>query len=111
MARGGARPGAGRPQGAVSVKKVDPEVIAAGLLPLEMILTTARAMWAEAVDAAGKITDFAKAKEAAKFAEPALQYTSAKLSSIAHTGPAGGPVEIDVQAKIDREVDELMKMS
>jgi hypothetical protein len=76
-----------------------------------MILATARAMWAEAVDAKGQIVDMAKAKEAASFAEPALQYTSAKLTSIALAGPKGdGPVELDVKAKLKREIEELMRM-
>lgn len=95
---GGYRPGSGRKKGSTTVKKVDPSVINAGVLPLEMRLRVARHMWAEAVQVdaktgESKIIDLAKAKEAADFAEPALPYTSNRLATMVHTGPGGGPIE------------------
>ncbi len=90
--RGGARPGAGRKPGSPTVKRRSPD-IDKGILPLEMRLRVARQIWAEAIDDDGEITDMAKAKEAAAFAEPLLAYTSPRLSSIEHSGPLGGPIE------------------
>lgn len=108
---GGARPGAGRPKLSVTVKKVDPKIINAGILPLEMRLRVARHMWDEAAkldeDGNWVITNLDKAKAAAEFAEPALPYTSNRLSTVVHTGPSGGAVEHthDVSA----EVAELIR--
>ena len=97
--RGGARPGAGRPKGSITLKKVDPKVLNAGILPLEMRLRVARYLWGEATETAEdgeiKIKDLAKAKEAADFAEPALPYTSNRLATLMHVGPNGGAIEHD----------------
>jgi hypothetical protein len=97
---GGARPGAGRPKLSLTVKKVDPKIINAGILPLEMRLRVARHMWAEATETdvetgEVKIVDVAKAKEAADFAEAALPYTSNRLATMVHVGAAGGAIQHD----------------
>lgn len=95
--RGGKREGAGRKKGSVTIKRIDPEIIHGGTLPLEMRLKVARHLWAEATEADEngevKITDLDKAKQAADFAEPALPYTSNRLATITHTGPNGGAIE------------------
>lgn len=93
-AHGGRRPGSGRKPQSKNLKKVDPKVINAGILPLEMRLRVARKLWDDATDDAGEITDLPKAKEAADFAESAMQYTSAKLQSTVFSGPGGGPIDV-----------------
>lgn len=91
---GGNRPNAGRKPQSETVKKVDPKVINAGILPLEMRLRVARKLWAEATDADGEIKDIDKAKAAADFAESAMQYTSPRLQSTVFSGPGGGPIDV-----------------
>lgn len=98
---GGKREGAGRKPQSKTIRKVRPEVINAGILPLEMRLRVSRKMWADAVDRAGEITDLAKAKDAAEFAKEALPYTSSRLNSIQHTGANGGPIETVDKSKQD----------
>lgn len=108
---GGTRPGSGRKPQSETIRKVDPEIINAGILPLEMRLRVSRHLWAEAIDGEGKIIDLAKAKEAAEFAEPALRYTSPALATVAHTGPQGGPIEVSQIDKINRDLQELMRVA
>lgn len=94
--RGGARPGAGRKPLSKQLKKIDPKLINAGVLPLEMYLRVSRHLWSEATDPeTGAIKDIAKAKEAAEFAEPALAFTSNRLQAVAHThaNPDGSPIK------------------
>ena len=81
MARGGARPGAGRPAGAANVRTREiANAIVEGLTPLEYLTSVYRD---PAVDEARRI-------DAAKAAAP---YVHAKLSSMELTGKDGGPVE------------------
>lgn len=108
---GGTRPGSGRKPQSETIRKVDPEIINAGILPLEMRLRVARHMWAEAVDDTGKIIDLEKAKEAANFGEAALRYTSPSLATVAHTGANGGPIEVNQIDKINRDLQELMRVA
>lgn len=111
--KGGARPGAGRPKGSVTVRKsVDPAVVNAGILPLEMRLRVARHLWAEATETNQetgevKITDLDKAKQAADFAEAALPYTSNRLATMIHTGPDGGAIKHD-HTHVAAEVDAML---
>lgn len=109
--RGGKRPGAGRKPQSKMIKKVDPAVINAGILPLEARLLVFRKMWAEAVDTAGEIINLVKAKEAAEFGEAAMQYTSAKLQSVFMSAPNGGPVEHKhtVISEVDAMIADEMK--
>jgi hypothetical protein len=58
-------------------------------------------MWAEAVDEAGEITDLARAKAAAEFAEPAMRFTSPTLSAI------DANMHFDLTALNDEELDAL----
>jgi hypothetical protein len=95
---GGARPGAGRKRQSANLRKLTPEVINAGILPLEMRLRVSRHMWAEACDEQGEIKDIEKAKAAAEFATPALAFTSPSLKAIEHSGPNGGPIDHRITA-------------
>lgn len=107
---GGMRPNSGRKPQSASVKKVDPKVINAGILPLEMRLRVARKIWDDATDKAGAIIDLAKAKEAADFAESAMQYTSARLQSTVFTGAGGGPIDVrltDARSQLQRKLASL----
>ena len=84
MARGGARPGAGRKVGAATAKtrEIANGAASEGITPLEYML--ARMRDPNVPDAARD--DMAKA--AAPFIHP-------KLSSIEASGPNGGPIEIE----------------
>jgi hypothetical protein len=107
---GGKREGAGRKRGSTTVKKVDAKVINAGILPLEMRLRVARKLWADAVDADGEIVDLPKAKEAADFAESAMQYTSARLQATTLSGPGGAPIDVrltDARSELQRKLAGL----
>lgn len=108
---GGARRGAGRKPHSITVKKVDPKIINAGILPLEMRLRVARHMWDEAAtqsqDGTWAIKDLDKAKAAADFAEAALPYTSNRLAVMMHTGADGGAIKHDHSHEV---VDEVRGM-
>ena len=83
MARGGARPGAGRPAGAVSVRtrEIADAIAADGdTTPLEYLLKVMRDVGA----------DESKRIDAAKAAAP---YVHAKLQTTTLQGPNGSPIE------------------
>jgi hypothetical protein len=82
MARGGNRPGAGRPKGAANVKTIEQveAIRAEGLTPLEYLTSVYR----------DHNADENKRIDAAKAAAP---YVHAKLSSVELSGPDGGPLE------------------
>lgn len=82
MARGGIRPGAGRPAGAHNKRTLEQtEAIAAsGLTPLEYLTSVYQDVSAEE----------AKRIDAAKAAAP---YVHAKLIATTLSGPDGGPIE------------------
>lgn len=96
MARGGKRPGAGRRKGTVSAQTQAKRALAAkaeaeGVTPLEVMLTTMRALWSEAVDeATGKVVSLGKAMQANAVAKDAAPFIHPKLSS--------------VEAKVDADV-------
>ena len=78
MARGGARPGAGRPAGARNKRTVEQAeaIIASGMTPLEYLTSVYQ----------DPLADEAKRIDAAKAAAP---YVHSKLSSIEHSGSIG----------------------
>jgi hypothetical protein len=82
MARGGQRPGSGRPRGMQNKRTVEQAeaVVASGMTPLEYLT---RVYQDPAVDEAKRI-------DAAKAAAP---YVHAKLTSIEMSGPGGEPIE------------------
>lgn len=81
MARGGARPGAGRKQGAITkrTREIAEKAIKGGLTPLDYMLSVLRN---EANTAEDRF-------EAAKAAAP---YVHAKLAAVEHTGKDGDPL-------------------
>lgn len=83
MARGGYRPGAGRPAGALNRRTVEQveAIEASGLTPLEYLTSVYR----------DPAADEARRIDAAKAAAP---YVHPKLSSVEMSGPEGGPVQI-----------------
>lgn len=83
MARGGARPGAGRPAGASNKRTIEQvEAIAAsGMTPLEYLTSVYQDVGAEE----------SKRIDAAKAAAP---YVHAKMSSVELSGPDGDPLEV-----------------
>lgn len=89
MARGGARPGAGRPKQARNKRTEEQEaaVKASGLTPLEYLTSVFQD---ENAPAAARI-------DAAKAAAP---YVHAKLSSIEVAGPGGDPIEYATTIKL-----------
>ena len=90
MARGGKREGAGRPSGAVTRRTREAAEAASesGLTPLEYMLSILRdetqdqerRMWA---------------------AEKAAPYVHAKLASVEHSGPDGGPIQSEATVSDD----------
>lgn len=101
MARGGARPGAGRPKGAATRKTAEIANQAAeqGITPLEVMLASMRALWDEATDDAGAVIDPAKAKEATAVAKDAAPYIHPRLQAVNHSGPDGGPLMLRWQSE------------
>src|SRR5688572_9478176 len=82
MSLGGARPGAGRPKGAVSVKsqELTARIIESGITPLEYMLDRMRDTSA----------DYSERNDMAKAAAP---YVHPKLAAVEHSGPGGGPMQ------------------
>jgi hypothetical protein len=82
--RGGHRKGAGRPKGAATkrTRKIADRESQNGITPLEVMLRAMR-------EHAGK-KDWDAAASIAKDAAP---YMHAKLASIQHSGPKGGPIQ------------------
>lgn len=88
--RGGARPGAGRRKGTenkrtVAAREAADAIIAAGLTPLEVMLTAMRNKY-EAGDETG----------AANIAKDAAPYVHPKLAQIEHSGRDGGPIPVQL---------------
>lgn len=109
MARGGKRPGAGRKPGTVSEatrrrKEVAAKALEEGVSPLDVMLTTMRALWEQAVDGSGKVVNIGKAMQANVVAKDAAPFLHPKLSAIAadHTSSDGSmtpkPVVIEFVA-------------
>ncbi len=99
MARGGKRTNAGRKPGTVSAaparrKAVAEKALEAGLSPLDVMMTTMRALWAQAVDETGKVVNIGKAMQANIVAKDAAPFIHAKLSSVNATVDAAGSVTV-----------------
>lgn len=87
MARGGKRPGSGRKPGTVSEatrrrKEIAEKALAEGISPLDVMLTTMRAVWAQAVDADGKVVNLGKAMQANIVAKDAAPFLHPRLSAV-----------------------------
>lgn len=99
MARGGKRPNAGRKPGTVSEatsrrKAVAEKALAEGISPLDVMLTTMRTLWDQAVDETGKVVNIGKAMQANVVAKDAAPFIHAKLSSVNATVDAQGSVTV-----------------
>ncbi len=98
MARGGKRPNAGRKAGTVSAatkrrKAVAEQALETGVSPLDVMLTTMRTLWAQALDDDGKVVNVGKAMQANIVAKDAAAFVHPRLSS----------VDANVQAKVSLE--------
>ena len=87
MARGGARPGAGRPKAAISKKTKAARAVAnraltADMTPLDVMLL--------AMNKALESQDY---PAAADFAKDAAPYVHPRLAAIEHGGPDNGPIQ------------------
>lgn len=90
MARGGKRPGSGRKPGTVSEatrrrKEVAEKALSEGIAPLDVMLTTMRAIWEQAVDADGKVVNLGKAMQANIVAKDAAPFLHPRLSAVEAT--------------------------
>lgn len=99
--RGGKRPGAGRKRGTVSEatqrrKAVAERALEEGISPLDVMLTTMRTLWDQAVDDDGRVINIGKAMQANVVAKDAAPFIHPKLSTI------DANVEADVTAKVSR---------
>lgn len=97
--RGGARKGAGRKPGAVSVKtrEIAERLISdGGLTPLEVMLKTMRAFMSAAEQPGFAGEDSLKLMTAAsRVASDAAPYMHPRLAAIEHSGPDGAPISVD----------------
>lgn len=86
--KGGKRPGAGRPKGASTRRKraVALQAAAEGVAPIDVMLTTMRALYSEAIDEEGKLVDVKKATQAATLAKDAAPYIHPRLTSVEARG-------------------------
>ncbi|WP_455387427.1 hypothetical protein [Petrachloros mirabilis] len=82
MARGGARPGAGRKRGAKSSKTQEIALKAAedGLTPIEVLLSAMRMAWDDAQNAIEREERVKMAKTAADIAKEAAPYVHPKMA-------------------------------
>jgi hypothetical protein len=83
--RGGNRKGAGRPRGAATkrTREIANKASQDGLTPLEVMLKAMR-----------EHADKKDWDAAASIAKDAAPYMHAKLASVQHTGPKGGPMQM-----------------
>lgn len=96
MARGGKRPGAGRPPGAANkrTRAVADSAAADGITPLEVQLGTMRALWTKAT--ASKELNFDVAVQACAIAKEAAPYIHPRLQATEHTGADGGAIRLAI---------------
>lgn len=102
MAHGGARPGAGRPEGQPGLattkktKEIATQAVREGVTPLEVSLILMRHYWTKATDTAGNIVDEVMAEKADAAGERAKPYLHPRLAAVAHSGPNGGPIDFRI---------------
>lgn len=66
-----------------------------GVSPLDVMLTTMRSLWKQAVDPnSGDVVNIGKAMQANIVAKDAAPYLHPKLSNIEASGPDGGPLQV-----------------
>lgn len=99
MTRGGKRTGAGRPKGAATrkTKEIADRASAEGVTPLEVMLKAMREHY-----------DKQEYDAAAGIAKDAAPYMHAKLASIQHSGPRGGPIQtVDLTNASEEQLNAL----
>ncbi len=81
---GGKRAGSGRKPGTANRKtrEIADKAAADGITPLEVMLSTMRALWDDAVGKDGKVADFEKALAACVAAKDAAPYMHPRLQQI-----------------------------
>nr|WP_107341713.1 hypothetical protein [Agrobacterium pusense] len=97
--RGGKREGSGRPKGARTVRttKVAEREHQNGITPLEVMLKAMRAH-----------VDKNDLDAAASIAKDAAPYMHAKLASVQHSGPKGGPIQtVDLTNVSEEQLNAL----
>jgi len=106
---GGARKGAGRKPGSkdkqprvTAVRKFAAEAAKEGLLPADIMLRTARHLYAQATDANGEIVDADMAMSAVAVADKAAPYFNARLASMTVKGDAENPIAVEEVPTTDR---------
>lgn len=100
--RGGRRPGAGRKKGSATKKtrEIADRAAEEGITPLEYMLQVMRTESTHE-DARVQIAREALRFEAAKAAAP---YMHPRLAAIEHTGPDGGPIDLNVTDVTDERL-------
>jgi hypothetical protein len=98
VAKGGARPGAGRRPGGRNTKsrEIADKAAAEGITPLEYMLSLVR------MDSAHDNEKIQTAREALRFeaAKAAAPYMHPRLAAVEHTGPDGGPMQMGVTLQV-----------
>jgi hypothetical protein len=108
MAKGGYRPNAGRKKGSVNAatlrrREIADQALTNGVTPLDVMLTTMRALWDEAIGEDGKIKNLGKAMQANMVAKEAAPFVHPKLAS---TQVSGGLALQDVSDEPELTEDE-----
>ena len=100
MAKGGARPGAGRKKGGKNAKSaaIAQKAAAAGITPLEYMLDLMRKEPPEDAEPATLVSYAALRFEAAKAAAP---YVHPRLAAVEHSGKDGGPFLVKFESADD----------
>jgi hypothetical protein len=103
MSRGGKREGSGRKAGTVSEatkrrKEVAEKALSEGISPLDVMLTTMRTLWNQAV-VNGEVVNIGKAMQANMVAKDAAPFIHPKLANVQASGPDGGPILSQVLVK------------
>jgi hypothetical protein len=99
MARGGARPGAGRRKNAPNKATIarQERIASSGVTPLDVMIADMRLhydLYQEALAERDIATAKAELKEARDAAKDAAPYTHPRLAAVEHMGKGGGPIEI-----------------
>lgn len=108
VGRGGSRKGAGRKKGTANLKtrEIANKAAAAGITPLEYMLDVMRAEPPDGLEPREMLAAVTLRFEAAKAAAP---YIHPRLQAIEHTGPQGGPMQLDATVTLDPS-DAYMRM-
>lgn len=76
---------------------------AGGAMPLDIMLGAARHLWTKAHE--GGDVDLSMVERASSLAKDAAPYVHARLASVQHAGPGGGPIQL---ADLTKATDEQL---